>query len=152
MILTTTTTKGVTTGLLDKLKDKSRGVLTAAKPEDRVPPASVDEVAERLLAIRGRGIKTSGTGDTVEVLWSAKVICAGVGGGRYEYLYRSIVVDLDPQDHEVVGLCRKTTTEAEVGWEGSFCGSVDWERGQHVGSETSHVLAWLGPAHHRRRS
>ena len=27
--------------------------------------------------------------------------------------------------------------------------SKSWERGQHVGSETLHVLAWLGP--HRTR-
>ncbi len=26
-------------------------------------------------------------------------------------------------------------------------GGAEWERGQHIGSETMHVLAWLGPHH-----
>ena len=30
---------------------------------------------------------------------------------------------------------------------GSFAGSLNWERGQHIGSETVHVIAWLGPHH-----
>jgi hypothetical protein len=39
-----------------------------------------------------------------------------------------------------------TTTEAGLG-PGVFSGAQSWERSQHVGSETMHVLAWLGPHH-----
>ena len=42
-------------GLFDKLKEKSEGVLTAAKPEEGVAPADEAAVRERLLAISGKG-------------------------------------------------------------------------------------------------
>lgn len=50
-------------------------------------------------------------------------------------------------EHDATELCLKTTTEASWHLEGSAWGSKNWERGQHVGTETLHVLAWLGPHH-----
>ena len=135
-------------GFLDKLRDKSRGIMTAAKPAEGVPAADEAEVRRRLLAITGKGLSSTEEADgTVVVAWAAKVASAGVGGCGYENLYRAIRIDLDPSDFEAVGVCLKTTTEAELSWGGSFTGSGSWERGQHIGSETLHVLAWLGPHH-----
>lgn len=134
-------------GFLDKLKEKGRGVMTSAKPAEGVPPASAEEVRRRLLAISGRGISTGEDGDVLVVSWAAKVASAGPGGGDYEYRYRAIRVELDEGDKEASGVCFKTDTTAELGVEGSFAASKGWERGQHIGSETMRVLAWLGPHH-----
>jgi hypothetical protein len=134
-------------GFLDKLKAKGRGVLTAAEPEEGVEPQPPDEVRRRLLAITDKGIQTAEEDGDVIVAWSAKVASAGPGGAGYEHLYRAIRVSLDEDDHEASGIGLKTTTEAEIGLGGDFSGAKDWERGQHVGSETVHVLAWLGPHH-----
>lgn len=136
---------GVHVGFLDKLREKSRGVMTAAKPDDGVPPAPPDEVARRLLAIGGKGIETGQEDGTIVVAWSARVASAGVGGAGYEYRYNAIRVELDPAEREATGLCLKATTDAELRWGGALSGAASWERGQHVGSETLHVLAWLGP-------
>jgi hypothetical protein len=81
------------------------------------------------------------------VAWSAVVASAGVGGAGHQYAYRAIRVSLDPSQHGAEGICTKTTTEAEVGWDGSFGLSGQWERGQHIGLETLRVVAWLGPHH-----
>jgi hypothetical protein len=132
-------------GLFDKLKEKGRGIVTAAKPQEGVAPASEQDVRAGLHAISGRGIQTADDGDEVVVSWSAKVASAGIGGGEYEYLYRAIRVELDPGKNEASGICFKTTTEAELG--DSLSISKNWEKGQHVGSETVHVIAWLGPHH-----
>ena len=132
-------------GFLDKLKEKGRGVLTAAKPEDGVAPAGVDQVRSRLHAISGKGIEAGDDGDQVVVSWSAKVSSAGVGGGEYEYRYRAIRIDLDPGSNTASGICFKTDTEAELDSDASLSASKGWERGQHIGSETMHVIAWLGP-------
>ncbi len=132
-------------GLFDKLKEKSRGIMTAAKPQEGVAPASEQEVKDRLLGISGRGIQTGEADNEIVVSWSAKVASAGIGGGEYEYLYRAIRIELDPSENEASGICFKTTTEAEL--DSSFSISKGWERGQHVGSETVHVIAWLGPHH-----
>jgi hypothetical protein len=132
-------------GFLDKLKEKGRGVLTAAKPESGVEPQAADDVHRRLLAISGKGIETGEDEGEVVVAWSAKVASSGPGGADYEYLYRAIRIELDESDPEAAGICFKTTTEAEITAGGSFAGSKSWERGQHIGSETVHVLAWLGP-------
>jgi hypothetical protein len=135
-------------GFLDRLKDKSRGILTAARPQDGVAPVDEAELRRRLGAIEGRGTSTIEEDDgTVVVAWAAKVASAGAGGAGYEHLYRAVRIELDAAEHEATGLCLKTTTEAELGWTGSFSGSTSWERGQHVGTETLHVLAWLGPHH-----
>ena len=102
-------------GFLDKLKEKGRGVVTAAKPEDGVEPQPADEVRNRLLAISGKGIET-GTEDDgqIAVVWSAKVASAGAGGAAYEYLYRALRIELDESEHEATGIGLKTSTEAEL--------------------------------------
>jgi hypothetical protein len=131
-------------GLFDKLKEKSRGIVTSAKPEDGTPVLSADEVRSRLLAISGKGIETGIDGDEVVVSWSAKIASAGPGGGEYEYRYRAIRLKLDEGDHEAEAICFKTSTDAELGADG-LSATKGWEKGQHVGSETVHVIAWLGP-------
>ena len=134
-------------GFLDKLKGKTRGVLTSADPAEGAPPAPPDEVRSRLLAISGKGIETGEEDGDVVVAWSAKDAAAGPGGADYEYLYRAIQVALDPAENEASGICFKTTSEAELGPGVTISGGASWERGQHIGSETLHVLAWLGPHH-----
>lgn len=134
-------------GFLDRLKEKGRGIMTAAKPEEGVEPQPPDEVRRRLLAISGKGIQTGEEDGDIVVSWSAKVASAGPGAGEYEYLYRAIRLSLDEGEREAAGIGLKTTTNAEIGVDGSFSGGKDWERGQHIGSETVHVLAWLGPHH-----
>ena len=134
-------------GFLDKLKEKGRGVVTAAKPEDGVQPLPAEEVRQRLLAISGTGIQTGEDDGDIVVAWSAKIASAGPGGAGGEYLYRAIRVHLDEGDREAEGIGLKTTANAELGIDGSFSGGADLERGQHIGSETVHVIAWLGPHH-----
>ncbi|MFN2593368.1 MAG: hypothetical protein ABR579_00585 [Actinomycetota bacterium] len=130
-------------GLFDKLKEKGRGIVTAAKPDDGVAPASESDVRARLHGISGQGIQVTDEGNDVIVSWSAKIASAGIGGADYEYLYRALRIELEPAKNEASGICFKTTTEAELS--GSLSISKNWERGQHVGSETVHVIAWLGP-------
>jgi hypothetical protein len=132
-------------GLLDRLKAKTRGIVTAAAPAKGVAPASEDEVRRRLLAVSGPGIETSEQDGDVVVAWSAKVESAGVGGAGYEYRYRAIRLSLDPEEHTAHAICLKTSTDAELGSSLSF--SKDSEQGQFVGSESERVLAWLGPHH-----
>jgi hypothetical protein len=133
-------------GFLDKIKEKSRGVMTAAKPAGGVEPEPADEVRRRLLAISGKGIETSEEEDgTIVVAWAAQIASAGPGGAGAEYLYRALRIDLDESDHEASGIGLKTTSDAEIDFSGSFAGGISWERGQHIGSETVHVVAWLGP-------
>jgi hypothetical protein len=129
-------------GLFDKLK----GTLTSAKPEEGVEEQPADEVKRRLLAITGKGIQTGTDDDDIVVAWSAKVASAGGGGGgEYEYLYRALKIELDEKDHEAKGVGIKTDSDAELNIDGGFAGGKSWERGQHMGSEKVHVIAWLGP-------
>jgi hypothetical protein len=130
-------------GFLDKLKEKGRGIVTAAKPQDGVAPVPEQEMRSRLQAISGPGIQIGEDDGEIVISWSAKVASMGVGGGEYEHLYRAIRVELDPSKNEASGVCFKTTTNAELG--DSLSGSKKWERGQHIGSEKLHVIAWLGP-------
>jgi hypothetical protein len=131
-------------GLFDRLKAKTRGIMTAAEPAKGVPAAPEADVRARLLAISGQGIQTGEEDGDVVVAWAAKVASAGIGGGDYEYLYRAIRLELDESDHEAKGICLKTTTNAEIG-AGGLLAAKNWEKGQHVGSEKVTVLAWLGP-------
>ena len=133
-------------GFFDRLKAKTRGIMTAADPEKGVPAASEADVRARLLGISGQGIQTAEEDGDVVVAWAAKVAGAGIGGGEYEYLYRAIRVSFDEGDHTATGFCLKTTTSAELDASG-LSGGKDWEKGQHVGSEKLRVLAWLGPHH-----
>jgi len=54
-------------GIFDKLKEKGRGVITSAKPDDGVPPQPAAAVVERLRAISGKGIQTEADGDEIVV-------------------------------------------------------------------------------------
>lgn len=134
-------------GFLDKLKEKSEGVLTAAKPDEGVAVQDEATVRQRLLAISGKGIETGEDDGEIVVAWSAKVASAGATSGSFEYRYRAIRVGFDEAEHEADGICFKTDSDAEVTMGGTFGASKSWERGQHMGSETMHVLAWLGPHH-----
>jgi hypothetical protein len=131
-------------GFLDRLKAKTRGVMTAAKPEKGVAPSAEADVRERLLSIGGPGIKTSEQDGDIVVSWSARVASAGIGGADYEYRYRAIRVSLDAGEDTASGICLKATTEGELDGSG-LSAHKDWERGQHMGSEKMTVLAWLGP-------
>ena len=131
-------------GLLDRLKKGTRGVFTSVKQAGGAAPAPADEVKRRLLAISGKGITTGEDDGEIVVAWAARIAGAGLGGGEYENLYRAIRVSLDSSENTASGICFKTSTDAELG-PGSLSASKSWERGQHVGVETVHVLAWLGP-------
>ena len=117
--------------------------MTDAKPEDGIAPASAAEVEARLLAISGKGM-TTGRDEGIVVAWSARIADAGPGGAGAEYLYRAIRVSLDEGEETATGICLKTTSEAELD-AGGLSAAKSWEKGQHVGSETVHVIAWLGP-------
>jgi hypothetical protein len=54
-------------------------------------------------------------------------------------------VGLDPASTSASGICLKTGADAELDLSGALSGSSSRERGQQIGSETMHVLAWLGP-------
>jgi hypothetical protein len=130
-------------GILDKLRDKSRGVMTAADPAPGTSAAPVEEVRRRLLDISGRGIDTREEGDEVVITWSAAVKRTGGAHGAYDHLYREVRVELDAADATAIGVCLKATAEADV-HHGELSGSKKWERGQHVGSETLSIVAWGG--------
>lgn len=132
-------------GFLDKMKGKGRGIVTAAKPEAGVAPEPADEVRSRLLAISGKGIEVSDKDGEVIVMWSAKISSAGALGAGSKYLYRAIHVELDEGDRVAKGLCYSTTKTKRLGSAGFFTGWSNWDRGQPVGGETVHVIAWLGP-------
>jgi hypothetical protein len=133
-------------GFFDKLKERTEGVFSAAKPDEGVAPVAEDELRARLLAISGKGLTTRTDDGDVVIAWSAKVGSVGTGA-EYEYRYRAIRVSFDESEHEAAGVCFKTDTEAELDFDASFSLSCSWERGQHIGSETMHVVAWLGPHH-----
>jgi hypothetical protein len=130
-------------GLFSKLKEKSRGVMTAAEPEEGVGPASESEVRDRLLAISGTGIETGEDDGEIVVAWAAKVASVTPGGGDYTHVYRAIRVEFEPGENEASGICFKTDSDAELG-PGFLNAAKDWERGQHIGSESFRVIAWLG--------
>ena len=132
-------------GLFDKLKEKTEGVLTKAKPAEGVAPLDEAAVRDRLLAITGKGITAGEDDGEVVVAWSAKIAAAGPGSAGVEYRYRAIRLNLDAGENEAEGICFKTDSDAEIDIGGSLGASKSWERGQHIGSETVHILAWLGP-------
>ena len=127
------------------MKEKGRGVVSAAKPEAGVAPEPADEVRRRLLAISGKGIEVADTDGEITVMWSAKIAGVSPIGAGSKYLYRAVRIDLDEGDREAKGLCLSTTKTKRLGASGFFTGWSNWERGQPVGGETVHVIAWLGP-------
>jgi hypothetical protein len=130
-------------GLFSKLKEKSRGIMTAAEPAEGVPAAPESEVRERLLAISGPGIETNSDDGAIVVSWAAKIDTIGPGGADANHVYRAIRVELDPSENEASGIGYKTDTDAELG-PNFFSVAKDWERGQHIGSESFTVVQWLG--------
>ena len=130
-------------GLFSKLKEKSRGIMTAAEPEEGVPAAPESEVRDRLLAISGKGIEAGEDDGDIVVAWAAKVDTIGPGGAEANHVYRAIRIELDPSENEASGIGYKTDTDAELG-PGFMSVAKDWERGQHVGSESFTVIQWLG--------
>lgn len=131
-------------GFLDKLKEKGQGVVTAAKPEDGVEPEPEDEVRRRLLAIEGEGIEVGEDGDEVVVSFAVTIRRSGAAGGGLEHRYRALRVELDAGERTAKGVCFKTESEAEIGYGGTLTASKGWERGQHIGSETMHVVGFPG--------
>jgi hypothetical protein len=130
-------------GLFSKLKAKSRGIMTAAEPAEGVPPAAESDVRQRLLAISGKGIETGEDDGEIVVAWAAKVDSITPGGADSTHVYRAIRVELDPSENEASGICFKTDSDAELG-PNFLSVAKDWERGQHIGSESFRVVAWLG--------
>jgi hypothetical protein len=131
-------------GFLDKLKSKGVGVISAAEPDEGVPPAPADEVRSRLLGISGKGIEAREDGDEIVVAWQAKVASSGIGAAGYRHSYRAISIELEPEKNTAKGICIKKDIAAG-GVLGKLSGPGGSERGQPVGSETMHVVAWLGP-------
>jgi hypothetical protein len=134
----------VAMGILDKIKSKGVGVVSAVDPDEGVAPAAPEEVRSRLLAISGKGIETAEHDNgSIVVAWRAKVTAGGLGIS-YRYAYRAISVDLEPDKNTAKGICiSKNARAAGIALSAFGFGSAD--RGQLVGSETMHVVAWLGP-------
>lgn len=130
-------------GFLDRLREKSRGVMTAAEPEPGTSAAPADEVRRRLLDISGRGIETREEGDEIAVTWSATVTRSSGAHAAYDHLYREVRVELDTDSATAAGICLKATAEADR-HHGELSGTKKWERGQHMGSESLRVVAWGG--------
>jgi hypothetical protein len=87
-------------GLFSKLKEKSRGIMTAAEPAEGVPAAPESEVRGRLLAISGQGIEAGEDDGDIVVAWAAKVDTIGPGGAEANHVYRAIRIELDPSENE----------------------------------------------------
>ena len=129
--------------LLAKLKRGRRGVFSSVAPTPGTRLASVEEVKRRLLALSGKGIETRGNADGVVVAWAAKVSSSGPGGADYQYLYRALKVELNPEHTSAAGICLKTDSNVELDLD-SFGLSKSWFRGQEIGFEQLYVVAWLG--------
>jgi hypothetical protein len=61
-------------------------------------------------------------------------------------------VELEPEENEASGICFKTDSDAELG-PGFLSVAKDWERGQHIGSESFQGRRLAGHRHQwwRRR-
>lgn len=130
-------------GFLSKLKEKTSGIVTSVKSESGVAPIPADELERKLLEISSDGTSTEKDGDEVVICWAAKVSGIGPTGAGSEYRYRAIRVELDGSSNTAKGICYKTDSDAELDL-GGLSVSKSWERGQHVGSEKMHVIAWIG--------
>lgn len=131
-------------GMLDKIKSKGVGVISAVDPAAGVAPAAPEEVRSRLLAISGKGIETAEHKDAIVVAWRAKVVSStGITAG-YHYAYRAFSVNLEPDSNTAKGICISKNARAGAIALSQF-GFASADRGQYVGSHKMHVVAWLGP-------
>lgn len=67
-----------------------------------------------------------------------------IGAAGYRHCYRAISIELEPAKNTAKGICIKKDIAAG-GVLGKLSGHGGSERGQPIGSETMHVVAWLGP-------
>ena len=139
-------------GFLDKIKGAGAGVLTSVDPEPGTEPQPAEEVRARLLAITGKGIEAAEEDGGVTVMWSAKVKASSPLGATYKHEVRAIHLTLDESKHVADAKCVSKSTAAEgaggaakLGGLLSGSASKNWSSGPQTGSETFHVVAWLGP-------
>jgi hypothetical protein len=128
-------------GLLDRLKEATRGAFREVKPARGVPPASPEEVKSRLLAISGKGVQTAEDVDEIVIFWSAKGM--GLGEPNVSYFYRALRIRLDEAAHTAFASGRTKDARAELADGLSL--SAEWTAGQQFGFEDIDVLAWPGP-------
>lgn len=130
-------------GLLDKLKEATRGVYGSVKPAPGVPAAPVEDVRRRILAISGKGIRTSEDDGEIVISWSTKGV--GLGEPNVQYWYRALRVSLDTEQCTAHAGGRAHEARAALE-DGGISLSKHWSRGQQLGFEDIDVLAWPGPA------
>ena len=128
-------------GLLDKLKEATRGAFREVKPARGAPPASHEEVKSRLLAIAEKGIQTAEDDGELVIFWSAKGM--GLGEPNVSYFYRALRIRLD--DGSQTAFASGRTKDARVELADGLRLSADWSAGQQFGFEDIDVLAWPGP-------
>ena len=125
-------------GLLNKLKEATRGAFREVKPARGVPPASPEEVKSRLLAIAGKGVQTAEDGGEIVLFWSAKGMA--LGEPNVSYFYRALRIRLDEAAHTAFASGRAKDARAELA--GGLSLSAEWSAGQQFGFEDIDVLAW----------
>jgi hypothetical protein len=128
-------------GLLDRLKEATRGAFREVKPARGVPPASPEEVKSRLLAIAGKGIQTAEDAGEIVIFWSAKGM--SFGEPNLQHFYRALRIQLDEATQTAFASGRAKDARAELADGLSL--SADWTAGQQFGFEDIDVLAWPGP-------
>jgi hypothetical protein len=128
-------------GLLDRLKEATRGAFREVKPARGVPPAPSEEVKSRLLAISGKGVQTAEDGDEIVIFWAAKGM--GLGEPNVSYFYRALRIGLDEATHTAFASGRAKDARAELA--DGLALSADWSAGQQFGFEDIDVLAWPRP-------
>ena len=134
-------------GLFDRIKQKASGVVP---PEQGVDAMPAEDVAERLLAISGKGIETSREGDEVVVAWTAGLTSAGPLGASKDSARREIRVTLDGDAHEA--RARQVGEDSEVGGGAgggglSFGGEKSWSSGRQWGGEMHKSISIGGRQH-----
>jgi len=129
-------------GLLDKLKQATRGAFSTVEPAAGIPPAPAEDVKSRLLAIPGKGIQTSEEDGQLVIAWSAKGI--GLGEPNVQYFYRALRVSLDPAKTTAYASGRTRDVRAELAGSVLSLGATR-TRGQQFGFEDVAVIAWPRP-------
>jgi hypothetical protein len=128
-------------GLLNKLKEATRGAFREVKPARGVPPAPPEDVKSRLLAIAGKGIQTAEDDGEIVIFWSAKGM--GLGEPNVSYFYRALRIRLDEETRTAFASGRAKDARAELA--GGLSLSAEWSAGQQFGFEDIEVLAWPDP-------